>query len=163
MALALVAENKVWQRVKAALANASPADQLVFRGLREYLATHKGMPDLQFIPFSEAQSIVNDGTDLVGEACTLYGVYAKAITAPTARTSTTSAFFSVHAAATSGATTTTLVTGRIKAAGQHFVFTAGDGLACETGLTVSAATAVGGQTESTTPDGADGFVIVGAA
>jgi hypothetical protein len=161
MAVVTEAQVKVWQKVKIALVNANPADQLAFKGLRDYLAQHKATyPDLQFIPFSEAQSIVNLGTDLVGAACTLYGVYAKAAAT---RSSTTSAFFSVNAAADNSATTTTILSARIKAAGQHYSLVAGDGIAIETGLTVSSATAVGGATESTTPDGVTGFVIIGAA
>ncbi len=163
MAVVTEAEVKVWQKVKIALANESPAHQLAFKALREYLATHKNMPDLQFIPFSEAQAIANGGTDLVGAACKLYGVFAKAVTAPTARSSTTAAFFAVHAAADNSATTTTIVTARIKAAGQSYALIEPDGIAVETGLTVSSATAVGGSGESTTPDGATGFVIIGAA
>lgn len=159
--MALVTENAnlVRQKVKIALASAHPAIQEQFKDLLAYLATQGKNPDLQFIPFSEAQSIIDTGTDLVGAACTLYGLYAT--TAPT-RVSTTSAFFAIHDAATNGATTTTIVTARVKALGQVYNVTAPKGIALVTGLTVSSATAVGGATESTTPDGVQGFVIVGA-
>ena len=159
--MAVVLENSqlVWQKVKNALANANPADQAAFKGLKEYLSTQGRNPDLQYISFSEAQAIANGGTDLTAAACTLYGFYARA-----SRTSgTTSAFVALHASGTNGATTTTIVTGRIKAVNHAFVYTSVRGLPVETGLTISAATAVGGSTESTTPDGADGFVVIGAA
>lgn len=157
MALAVQNPQLVWSKVKKHLANAKPASQLAFKGLREYLTTQGGNPDLQLVTFSEAQAIVNLGTDLIGGACTVYGWFGKA----TRTSGTTSAFLALHAAADNSATTTTLITQRIKAAGQEFAWTSGTGIAAETGLTISSATAVGGATESTTPDGADGFVIVG--
>jgi hypothetical protein len=89
----------------------------------------------------------------------VYGVYAKA----SRTTGTTSAFLDFHAAATDAATTTTVLDFRIKAAGQIVVYTNPRGVAFETGLTVHSATAVGGTVDTTTPDGADGFVVIGAA
>lgn len=158
MALSTENANLVWQKVKMALADQNPAVQNMFLDLKMYLSTQKKNPDLQFIGFSEAQCIVNLGTDLVGAACTLYGVYAKA-----ARTTgTTAAFFAIHDAADNSATTTTAITQRIRLTGQNFAAAHPNGFALATGLTVSCATAVGGATESTTPDGVNGFVIVGA-
>ena len=159
MAVTLESSQLVWQKVKNALAAANPADQDAFRALKNYLSTQGRNPDLQFIAYSEAQAIANGGTDLTAAAATLYGWYAKA-----SRTSgTTAAFVALHAAATNGATTTTVATGRIKAVNHSFHYINPRGLPVETGLTISAATAVGGSTESTTPDGADGFVVIGAA
>lgn len=158
MALSTENANLVWQKTKMALMDANPAIQQMFLDLKMYLATQGRNPDLQFIPFSEAQAIVNLGTDLVGAACTVYGVYYKA----KRTTGTTAAFLSLNAAADNSATTATIWTQRIKAVGQKGAAVWPTGLASETGLTVSAATTVGGATESTTPDGADGFVIVGA-
>lgn len=157
MALSTENANLVWQKVKMALMDASPAIQQTFLDLKMYLATQGGNPNLQFVPFSEAQSIVNLGTDLIGGASTLYGVYAKAVRT----TGTTSAFFSINAAADNSASTATIFTQRFKAAGQKVAAVYPTGVAVETGLTVSSATAVGGATESTTPDGVAGFVIVG--
>lgn len=159
MAVALENSQLVWQKVKNALANANPTDREAFRALRAYLSTQGRNPDLQFIAYSEADSLVAAGTDMVGAACTLYGWYGKA----KRTTGTTSAFIALHAAATANASTTTLDTVRIKATGQTFSVLHSKGQAVETGLTINAATAVGGQTESTTPDGADGFVVIGAA
>lgn len=157
MALSTESSNLVWQKVKVALLDASPAIQNAFLDLKMYLATQGGNPNLQFIPFSEAQSIVNLGTDLVGGASTLYGCYAKAVRT----TGTTAAFFSINAAADNSATTATILTQRFKATGQKVCAIYPTGVAVETGLTVSSATTVGGATESTTPDGVAGFVVVG--
>lgn len=160
MALATEAGNKVWQKVKNYLSanNGNPAAQGAFADLKAFMAQQKRNPDLQFIPFTAEQAVTDTGTDLVGAACTLYGIYAKG----RRTTGTTASFLAVHAAATNGATTTTLVTSRFKAVSQEFSFVTGAGLACETGCTISAATAVGGATESTAADAADGFLIVGA-
>ncbi len=159
--MAVVVENShlVWQKVKNALANASPTDREAFQALRKHLSTGGKNPDLQFIAYSEAQAIANNGTDLTSAACKVYGWYGKA----SRTTGTTAAFAAIHAAATNGATTTTLSTNRVKATGHTFSNIWFFGIPCETGLTISAATAVGGATESTTPDGVDGFVVIGAA
>lgn len=148
----------VWQKVAKALAGANPAHAAAFRELRVYIATQGQNPQLQFAPYTAEQAVTNLGTDLIGGACTVYGIYAKG-----RRTSgTTSSFLAVHAAATNGATTTTLVTSRFKASGQAFAYVSAAGIACETGCTISAADAVGGATESSAADAADGFVLVGA-
>ena len=78
--MAVVLENSqlVWQKVKNALANATPATQDAFQGLRKYLSTQGRNPDLQFIAYSEAQAIASAGTDLTGAACKVYGWYGKA-------------------------------------------------------------------------------------
>lgn len=77
MALSTEASNKVWQKAKAALANANPAVQNAFLELKKYLATQKSNPDLQFVPFTEAQCDASGGTAVVNAACKVYGVYIK--------------------------------------------------------------------------------------
>jgi len=158
MALSLQDGVQVWQKVKQALTNANPATQNAFRVLREYIATQGQNPQLQFIPFTAAQAVTDTGFQAADVACTLYGAYVNG-----ARTTgTTSAFFAIHAAATNGATTTTILTERFKAAGQSFGAVFPSGMAVETALTVSFATAVGGATESAAADAGNGFVLVGA-
>ncbi len=158
MAVSLQDGILVWQKVAKALAGASPANAATFRELKNYLTTQGGNPQLQFIPYTAEQSIAAGGTDLVGGASTIYGFYAKG-----RRTSaTTAAYLAIHAAATNGATTTTVVTERFNLTGQSYSTVMPTGIAVETGLTISAADAVGGATESTAALSADGFVIVGA-
>jgi hypothetical protein len=148
----------VWQKVAKALLGANPASQAAFRDLKNYMTTQGGNPQLQFVPYTSAQAVVNNGTSLVGGACTLYGWYAKA-----ARTTgSTASFQSLHDAADNTATTTTQVTRRINLTGQQFAYTDPVGLACATDVVISAATAVGGATESAAADATNGFVIVGA-
>lgn len=132
-----------------------------FYGIKAFFlhwAANKGNADVQFIPYTAEQAIVNNGTDLVGAASTLYVWWAKA-----RRTSgTTASFQAIHDAADNTATTTTVDTAKINATGQQFLFVHPNGIALATGLTISAATAVGGAVESAVADATDGFVIVGA-
>lgn len=158
MAIALQGSNKVWMKVRNALANASPGAQLQFKELKMWLATQKKNPDLQFVPFSAADVSTDTGSTPVVGAATLYAIYAVA-----ARTSgATASFLSAHDATTNGATTTTVFTAKINAAGQEVVMISPSGLPLATDLTLSAATAVGGATESSAADAANGFAIVGA-
>lgn len=148
----------VWQKVSKALLGANPQAQAAFRDLKNYMVTQGGNPQLQFATYTTTQATTNNGTDLIGGACTLYGWYGKA-----ARSSgTTASFMALHDAADNSATTTTVVTRKINLTGQQFAYTDAFGHACATGLTVSAATAVGGSTESSAADACNGFVIVGA-
>jgi hypothetical protein len=160
MALSLEAESHVWQKVKIALMNASPIAQLAFKGLREYMTTHKQLPDLQFKQFANTD-LESDGGNaeaIFSAAGTLYGFYYKAH-----RTSgTTAAFIDIHDASTEDATTTTLATFKINKTGQEGIGIWGNGLPFATDLTISSATAVGGNTQSAAGDGADCFIIVGA-
>lgn len=158
MAIALESANRVWQKAKPYLDAATPAAKEALLQVKIYLATQARNPDLQFIPFSAEQIVTNGGYSPDVDACTLYVLYLKG-----RRTSgTTSSFVSVHAATDNSATTTTIWTARFKAAGQAAFFASGAGIAVETELTVAAATAVGGATESSAADAADGFAIVGA-
>lgn len=158
MALALEDANKVWQKVKIALTDKNPASQNAFAELKKYLAQQKGNPDLQFIPFSAEQIIASGGYSPDIDASRLYGVYLKG----RRTTGTTASFVSVHAATSNGATTTTVVTARFNVLGQEYALISPSGIAVETETTVSAATAVGGATESDAADAADGFLVVGA-
>lgn len=157
MALSTESANKVWQKAAVMLRDANPAIQNAFLELKKYLATQKKNPDLQFVPFTAEQAVTNLGTSLVGGACTLYGFYAKG-----RRTSgTTAAFLAIHDAADNSATTTTILTQRLKVTGEAFAAVYPVGQAIATDVVISSATAVGGATESTAADVADGFVIVG--
>lgn len=158
MAISLQNSQLVWQKVAKALAGASPAAQEAFRNLKTYIATQGGNPQLQFVPFS-AEQITTDGgyTPVVGTAL-VYGWYAKARRS----SGTTAAFMSLHDATTNGATTTTIDTAKFNLTGQDAFGIHSIGFRLGTDLTVACATAVGGATESSAADAADGFVIVGA-
>src|SRR5450759_5520468 len=139
-----------WQKVAKAIVNASPANQAAFRDLKNYLVTQGKNPQLQFIPFTAEQIVTNTGFQAADVACTVYGVYGVG----RRTTGTTASYFALHAAADNAATTTTIFTTRLKVTGQSFATVFPTGLACETGLTPSAATTVGRPTESSAADAA---------
>lgn len=132
-----------------------------FYGIKAFFlhwAANKGNLDIQFIPYTAEQAVTNLGTSLVGGACTLYVWWGKA-----RRTSgTTASFQAIHDAADNSATTTTVDTALVKLTGNQFLFVHPNGVAIATDVVISAATAVGGATESAAADATDGFVIVGA-
>jgi hypothetical protein len=158
MALTVQDGALVWQKVAKALMGANPASQAAFRDLKNYMTTQGGNPQLQFIPYTAAQAVVNLGTSLVGGACTLYGWYEK-----NARTSgTTAAFSALHDASDNSATTTTVVTRKCKATGEQFAYVDPVGHVIATDVVISNATAVGGSTESSAANAGNGFILVGA-
>jgi hypothetical protein len=162
MALALQQEGLVWQKVKIALANAKPDAQLAFKALREYLATHKNLPDLQFVPFTAADTEGAAGKEAIFSAAgTLYGAYA--LCNPL-RADATAAFFQITDAADNDTSTTAgnLLTSKMTVVGQHIVAIWGDGIPFATDMTIAAVTAIGGGTAVGAGDGMVGFVIVGA-
>ena len=78
MALSLQDGGLVWQKVKKALTGANPAAQEAFNELRKYFATQGGNPQLQFIPFSDAEVTQATGVSPIGAVTsTVYGLYAK--------------------------------------------------------------------------------------
>lgn len=158
MALSLQDGIQVWQKVAKALANANPGVTQPFREFKTYFATQLGNPQLQFIPFTAEQIVTNTGFQAADAAGTLYAYYAKG----RRTTGTTASFVALHAAADNAATTTTIFTERFKAVGQVAAGLFPAGIAVETAFTVSAATTVGGPTESSAADAADGFILIGA-
>src|SRR5882672_5580520 len=122
----------VWQKVAKALAGSHPAAAAAFRDLKNYITTQGGNPQLQFVPYTAAQAIVDGGTSLVGGACTLFGFFGKA-----ARTTgTTASFQALHDAASNAATTTTVDTTKIRATGEQFTIIHANGLVITTDLVI---------------------------
>jgi hypothetical protein len=91
-------------------------------------------------------------------AARCYGIYVKG----RRTTGTTASFVSLHDAADNSATTTTVETFKFNLTGQEYFVINPNGFLLTTEATFSAATAVGGATESSTADAADGFAIFGA-
>lgn len=137
----------------------SPFHFYAVKALFLHLAVNKGNPDLQFIPYSAEQITANGGYSPDVDACKLYAWFIRG-----RRTSgTTASFQDLHDATTNGATTTTVATQLLNATGQTAFFFWPDGFPIATEVTLAAATAVGGPTESSAADASDGFIIVGAA
>lgn len=144
---------------------ASPTDRRVspyhFYAVKSFflhMAANKGNPDLQFIPYSAEQITTNGGYNPDVDACHLYMWFIRGRRA----SGTTASFQDLHDATTNGATTTTVATQLLNAAGQTAMFVWPDGFPIATDITLAAADAVGGATESAAADASDGFLIIGA-
>lgn len=164
MALSLQDGQKVWAKVAQALGNqvvgtagtgSNPAAVAAFKGLKQWFVEQGGNPQLQFVPFTEAQADDDDGTGIVDAACKVYAVYIKK------NTSGTDAYMKLYDSATVDTT----------AAQQIFALPLFDankdafqihptGIAMANGVTVTQHTTSIGVTDAS--EGANGFVIIGA-
>jgi len=169
-ALATVeASNKVWEKAKAALANASPFSQQQFKQLKLWLSTYKGNPDLRFTPFSGADVIVAANGHPVGAGLTkIYGIYACKRADATA--SYLKLFDEGTDAALSGLTADVRLAipmlGASVAKGERSetVLIRPNGLAIAVGIRLASVTTSDGLTISAVADDAsDGFIISGPA
>lgn len=161
MALSLQDPVFVFTKAQHALDHlgASALAKDVFKALKERMVA-AGL-QLQFIPFSSDATgdgiIQNTGySPIGGVASTVYGVYAKN---PGAGDGTDS-FFALHNAADNASAP--LLVEVIQDDYDEVIVVKHDGLVFGTDLTISAATAAGGATESAAANAACGFVIVGA-
>lgn len=150
------AYNAVYGYSTSSTRKVSPGHFYAFKALFLHLASNKGNPDLQFVPFSASQITTNAGYSPDVDACTLYAFYGLA-----RRTSgTTASFIALHDATDN--TSAAEIVNHINAAGQSFMNLYPDGKPFATEVTVSAATTIGGATESSATDAVDGFLIIGA-
>lgn len=154
--------NLVWQQVKNSLnAGASsvgphPVAVAAFQELRKYLATQGGNPQLQILPFSEADADAAGGTSLLSGACRVYGWYVKKLNSGT--DNTVKLFDDVTDDTT---TTDQRLSMVLEAANQVSFQIYPTGFSMPTGIVVTQHTTVEGSTDGS--DGGDGFVIIGAA
>jgi hypothetical protein len=125
-------------------------------------AMNHGNADLQFIPYSAEDSIVNHGTALMDAACTLYVWFGKA----RRTTATTDAFETLYNAAAIGGDSDVIgdeiTIQRINLTGQQFLNVHPNGWIASAGIVIQSTTAVEGASESTAALSTDGFIIVGA-
>lgn len=158
MAFSASDANKVWQQVQISLdaLGASGLARDTFRALKAALAQTKGNPQLQFLPFSEADADVAGGTVLLSGACRLYGVYTKK------ENSATDNVTKVYDDATDDTTAgdDILALPQFEAnVGSSYVNSSGIPMA--TGIVITQHTTVEGSTDGS--NGANGFLIIGAA
>lgn len=162
MAVSTQAGNLAWQKVKHALVNANPSVQEAFRTLKVYLATQKGNPDLQFIPFADADLVQATGYSPVGAACTVYGVYfIKDGTDGTGNT--TAMWLTVANEATNTTLALNLIALHTAIASQELFAVYPHGKAYGTDLTISAQDASLNGTEVASGAAGSGFVLIGNA
>ena len=162
MALSLESPSLVRQKVYAALSgtnNPSAKQQLWWATAREFFNqwVSQGNANLQFVPFSEAEADDDDGTGIVDAACKIYLMYVNK--AGSSATENTVKLFE-SATVDTGATAQTLSI-ILNAAGQEALLVYPTGFAQATGVTVTQHTTIEGSTDGS--DGADGFIVIGAA
>jgi len=158
MAFTGEAQVLTWQRVDAALANASPNAQMVFRQFKHWMAAHKQGPLLQFVPFDRTTNGSNGGNAVavvVVGAARLVALYGKKYTGTTlsylALSNHGTAIQAEHQVNLSGAE-----------AGSEIVSLWTNGLPFATGIVVAGVTAYNGTTQSLIVDSWDGFAIISA-
>jgi len=161
-AKALEGANLVWQRVNEFMltSDSSPVQRAAFlRSLKQWLATQKGNPKLQYLSFSDVANVdVATVPELSASGCTLYALFIKK------QNTATDAYFKLNDSATvaggaSGANvkvTLPLLVGNDEVA---VIFQ--PGLVIATGIRVASETTAAGGTPTTTGDGPNGFCIVG--
>lgn len=165
MALTLESAPQVWQRVDQFLANAKPNPAVVeqFRALRNYIVQQKGNPQLQFIPFSEADIVQATGfSPIAAVASTVYGVFQAKTGATGAAGTGTDSWLTVGNASTNTVDATKFIALMTSVAGQQVAAFYPNGLIFGTDLTISGETSAQDGTESTAGDSGPGFVIIGA-
>lgn len=152
MAISVEDSNLVWQKVKIALAAADPSVQEFFRRLKYHLANVKGNPDLQFVAISDltADAVIADA------ACQVYGIYLKK------QATATAAVFKASDHATATSATAPEISLELNEASAEQVLIFLNGYAQGTGLTVGSDTTPDGSTSTTSGDGPNGFVLLGA-
>ncbi len=168
------ASNKVWNRVNAALVGASPSAQAAFKGLKLWLATQKGNPNLRFsfltgdaaaLVSSTGGGLVTASTgQIVGSGVTtVYGIYLKAKVGATAPTYTIFLDEGTDAAISGLTASITLTLANLAASTASVpsenVYISPKGDPYLLGLRASAVTAPQGLTIDAAADSVDGFVI----
>jgi len=153
---ALTVESPVqtWQRVDTALASATPAAQAMFRAFKSWLMQQKNEVHLQMIKIAD---LTNDVNDLDG-ALRIYAIYLKK------QATATDAFWRLFDDATNSGTTTDLkiVLPVLEASKEAMAFFP-DGVPIADGIVETSQTTGDGTTDTTTGDGPNGFMLVGAA
>lgn len=161
MALSLESPNLVRQKVYAALSgtnNPSAKHKLWWTAAREFFNqwVTQGNANLEFIPFSEAQADDADGTALADAACKVYLFYANKLGSATANT--VKLFDNATVDTTASEQTLSIP---LDAADQESMLIYPTGFSQATGVTVTQHTTIEGAADGS--DGADGFIVIGAA
>lgn len=162
VAKSLEGANLVWQRANNALwtLSSSPVEKAAFlRTLKQWLATQKGNPKLQYLSFSDvAAADVATVPELSTGGCTIYALYAKK------QNTATDAYFKVNDSATvaGGASGANMkITLPLLVGNDEIAVIFQPGLIFATGIRVASETTAAGGTPTTTGDGPNGFIVVG--
>lgn len=156
MALSTESANLVWQKAFVALQSLGAKPSIVdsLRRLKEKLATVNANPDLQFVTMAD----ITGDTVIADAACKLYAIFVKK------QATATDAYFKTNDHATTcgaanGASMTDCVW--LPDSGDQHLFVFPNGRAQANGITVASQTTAPGNTDNTSGDGPNGFVILG--
>lgn len=160
-AKSLEGANLVWQRVNKALwaTSGSPVEKAAFlRTLKNWLATQKGNPRLQFVSFSNVTTDAQVSPEVSASGATIYAIFAKK------QNTATDAYLKVNDSATvaggaSGADMKICIPLLVGNDEVAIIFQ--PGLIFATGIVVASETTAAGGTDTTTGDGPNGFMIIG--
>jgi len=162
--MAFVGEDgiAVWTKVEHALLQggssgkgAGPVAIGAFSALRAYLVGAKGNPQLQFLPFAEADADAANGTALLSGACRVYGMWVKKLSSGTDNT------VKIFNNATVDTTSTDQKISIILELTDEEAFAMyPNGFVLSTGITITQHTTLEGSTDGS--DGGDGFILIGA-
>lgn len=157
MAISLENPNLVWQRAKAFMDSLGSSPEAVqnFQDLKKYLETVKSRPQLQFVAISNLTTVAI----AADAACTLYGLYFKKQATATAAYAKSNDSASA-AGGGSGANMTDTV--KLGASGQEAMLIIPGGRAQANGISNASETTAAGGSNSSSGDGPNGFVILGA-
>lgn len=161
VAKSLEGANLVWQRVNKALwaTSGSPVEKAAFlRTLKNWLATQKGNPRLQFLSFSNVTTDAVTVPEVSASGCTIYAIFAKK------QNTATDAYLKINDSATlaggaNGANVT--ITIPLLVGNDEVAMIFQPGLIMATGVVVASETTAAGGTDTTTGDGPNGFMIIG--
>lgn len=152
MAITVQEQLLVKQKMNIALANANPGVQLLSKAFWKYQSEHGSARSFQFVAVSDlgADAIVADA------ACKVYFIYLKK------GATATGAFFKAADSASSAGTTASDTVQELNAASQVYTQINVNGWAQGSGFTIGSDTTADGNTASTSGDGPNGFVVIGA-
>lgn len=155
--------QKVFSKIKKMLEgiDANPAIQAsasaAFKGLKEVLATQGGNPQLQLLPFSEADADVAGGTVLLSGACRVYAVFVRKNTS-----GTDNWFWLINDATNDGTDADHMIALALLEASKSAFAIYPAGVPFDTGVVVTQyGTDPIGKVDGS--EGGDGFVLIGAA
>jgi len=167
MAISTESGNLAWQKVKTAIEKAgsgqsNPGVVQAFKALKSYLSQHKRNPDLQFVPFTDADVTGTDGVVIADAPATVYAFYV--VKSGTSGTGTaTDSFVKLYDDATDDSTAGD---GRVAlpllVANDIEFYISPDGLPMAAGIVATAHTSLPAATDSTAGDAGPGFVLLGA-
>ncbi len=162
VAKALEGAGLVWRRVNNFVEtnNVSPVEKAGFlRTLKQWLATQKGNPKLQYLSFSDVHTHdVATVPELSTGGCTVYALFVKK------QNTATAAYFKTNDSATvaggaNGANADLILPLLVGKDEVAVIFQ--PGLIMATGIRVASETTAAGGADTTTGDGPNGFIIVG--